>query len=126
MKPSNRQYTGPSQFFHNYEHNPEGLTHCRGPEGNPYRIVHYEGKHIISTEYAKGHDKKRDITWFKFNERLGPGWNLNSGTILAVKDVPESGKKKIYFKIDDTQFLRSGIDHSLLPEKLANLPPIKV
>jgi hypothetical protein len=88
MKPSERQYTGPLQFFHNYEHDPEGRTHCMGPESNPYIIVHYDGGHVINTEYAKGHDKKRDITWFRFMDKLGPGWDLASGVRIDKEDVP--------------------------------------
>lgn len=125
MKPSEREYTGPTQYFHNYEHDPEGRTHCRGPEGNPYRIVHYKGKHIINTQYAKGHGKGNIPQWFKFTDRVGLGWDLASGVKVEPRDVPNTGKLATYFRIDDEPILRSGADHDLIRDKLKDLPPLK-
>lgn len=128
MKPSEREYTGPTQFFHNYEHDPEGLTHCRGPASNPYRIVHVDGKHAISAEYARGHGKGSHLhaptQWFKFTNRLGLGWDLASGEEIESKDVPAKGKTKIYFVIDDEPVLKSGIAHDKIRDKLKDLTPL--
>ncbi len=124
MKPSEREYTGVTQFFHNYEHSFEGLTHCRGPVENPYRIVHYEGRHIINVEYAKGHGMRNIPQWFKFTERLGKGWLIVSGEKIESNEIPKEGKTKIYFNIDDKGLLRSGEDHDVIKEKLNNLEPI--
>jgi len=89
MKPGQRQYTGPLQFFHNYEHDPEGRTHCLGPKSNPYVIVHYDGRHVINVKYAKGHDKKRQGVWFYFPGRIGPGWDLATGEEIDKEEVPD-------------------------------------
>jgi len=132
MKPSKRKYVGVSQYFHNYEHDPEGLTHCRGPASNPYRIVHYKGQNIISTEYAKGHGKKREIQWFRFENRFGPGWNLASGVMVDSEDVPEKAKSKLYFKIGDRELvldelrLKSNLPHEVIKDKLKELKPLKL
>jgi len=126
MKPSEREYTGPTQYFHNYEHDPEGRTHCRGPEGNPYRIVHFKGKHIINTEYAKGHGKGNDPQWFKFTKRFGLGWDLSSAENVEHGDIPAKGKTKIYFKINDGPILKSKEDHDAIRDKLKDLPPLKL
>ena len=124
MKPSEREYTGVTQYFHNYEHDPEGLTHCRGPAGNPYRIVHFQGKHIINTEYAKGHGKGNIPQWFRFTKRFGLGWDLTSEIKVDSKDVPERGKTKIYFRIKDEPILKSKLDHNVVRDKLKDLPPL--
>ena len=132
MKPSERKYIGVSQFFHNYEHDPEGLTHCRGPASNPFRIVHYKGKNIISTEYAKGHGKNKKTQWFRFNKRLGPGWVLTSGIMIEPEDVPAKGKTKLYFKIGDRSLvndemsLKSKLPHEAIKDKLKELKPLKL
>ena len=124
MKDSKRKYTGITQYFHNYEHDPEGLTHCRGPKSNPYRIVHYKKGHTINVEYAKGHGIGCVPQWFKFTKRLGSGWDLVSGIEVESKDVPEPGKTKIYFKIDDEPIIKSKLEHDVVRDKLKNLPPI--
>ncbi len=132
MKPSKRKYTGASQFFHNYEHSHEGLTHCRGPASNPYRIVHRKGKHTISTKYAKGHGKNKKTQWFEFGSRTGLGWDLASGTKVAPKDVPARGKKKTYFKLNDKALvademkLKGKLPHEVIKDRLKRLPPRKV
>jgi hypothetical protein len=92
MKRGERKYTGVLQYFHNYEHDPEGRTHCMGPLSNPYIIVHYQGKHVINTQFAVGHDRKRERTWFQFLDRLGPGWDLASGLEIDKDDVPSKIK----------------------------------
>jgi len=79
MNPSERKYTGVLQFFHCYEHDPEGRTHCTGPASNPYVIEHVDGKHKISLPVAVGHGKKLEREWFRFTERLGDGWDMASG-----------------------------------------------
>lgn len=73
-----RKYDKPNNFFHNYEHSKEGRTHCKGPPSNPYLIKHSGGKHEISLQYAKGHGRT-GTQWFKFNKKLGDGWELESG-----------------------------------------------
>ncbi len=132
MKRSERKYIGVSQHFHNYEHDPEGLTHCRGPASNPYRIVHYKGHNIISTEYARGHGKKKETQWFRFEKRLGPGWSLASGIMVAPEDVPEKGKTKLYFKIGDRELvldesrLKSKLPHEVIKDRLKILSPQRI
>jgi len=125
MKPSDRQYTGVTQYFHNYEHDPEGLTHCRGPATNPYRIVHYNGGHIINVEYAKGHGKRNIPQWFRFTRKSGAGWDLTSGVEIEPTNIPANGKTKIYFKINDDPILKSKVAHDIVRDKLKNLLPIK-
>lgn len=80
-----RKYTGVTQFFHNYEHSPEGLTHCKGPPSNPYRITHVRGKHKITHQYAKGHGKGNKPQWFKFLVPFRSGFDLSSGTEVSGK-----------------------------------------
>ncbi|MBU2395667.1 MAG: hypothetical protein KKH70_20225 [Gammaproteobacteria bacterium] len=92
MKPSERKYTGPLQFFHNYEHDPEGRTHCLGPPSNPYIIIHDKGKHKINTPMARGHDKKGDTHWFKFPKIAG-GFDLARGEEVPLEWVTEALKK---------------------------------
>ncbi|KKK46946.1 hypothetical protein LCGC14_3160160 [marine sediment metagenome] len=43
-----RKYTGVMQFFHNFEHDSEGLNHCHSAGDFPYTIKHKNGKHVIS------------------------------------------------------------------------------
>lgn len=95
MKPSERKYTGPLQYFHNYEHDTEGRTHCLGPESNPYIIIHQNGKHLINTEYAVGHDKSVKRQWFRFDKKIGDSYDLSSGEMVDSSDVPKSKMKSI-------------------------------
>lgn len=95
MKPSERKYSGVGQYFHNYEHDPEGRTHCLGPESNPYVIIHSNGKHLINTEYAVGHDKGVNRQWFRFKKKLAGGYDLSSGEKVESNAVPASGRKAI-------------------------------
>ena len=92
MKPSKRKYTGPTQFFHNYEHDSEGRTHCLGPPTNPYIIIHDKGKHKINTPVARGHGKKGDTQWFKFPKTVG-GFDLAEGKPIPVEEAIASLKK---------------------------------
>ena len=92
MKPSERKYTGVTQFFHNYENDPEGRTHCLGLPSNPYVIDHYKGAHLISTQYAKGHGLQNKPQWFKFTARLGRGFDMASAIEVKPSEVPQKGK----------------------------------
>ena len=94
MKKSKRTYKGPSQFFHNYEHDPEGRKHCTGPASHPYRIVHEDRKHRITHKFAKGHGKGGKTQWFKFTKRLGIGYDLASGIKVAGPPPGFLKKKK--------------------------------
>lgn len=80
-----RKYTGPMQFFHNFEHDPKGRTHCKGPPSNPYIIAHEKGKHKITLRYARGHGRGAKPQWFKFTKRLGNGYDLASGVPVERK-----------------------------------------
>jgi len=95
MKPSERKYTGVLQYFHNYEHDPEGRTHCTGPASNPYKIVHKDGKHFINTEYAVGHGKNVERQWFKFTKKIDGLWDMSSSEKVDKDSVPEKGKKPV-------------------------------
>lgn len=78
-----RKFDKPWDFFHNYEHNPRGRNHCRGPLSNPYIITHEDGKDKISLEYARGHGRAKKMQWFKFTKRLGDGYDLSSGVKIG-------------------------------------------
>jgi len=93
MKPGEREYTGPLQYFHNYEHDPEGRTHCIGAASNPYVIIHEDGKHVINVKYARGHGKGNKPQWFEFTKKVEKGWDLASGEKIDSDKVPENGKK---------------------------------
>ena len=92
MKEGKRKYSGPLQFFHNYEHDREGRKHCTGPASNPYRIKHANGRHEISHRFAKGHGKKRKTQWWEFNKRLGTGWDMASGKKVEEPSRKDKGK----------------------------------
>ena len=94
MKPSKRKYTGPLQYFHNYEHDEEGRTHCLGPKSNPYVIAHKDGKHLINAPIAKGHGKGGEPKWFKFKKAAG-GFDLSTGKVIPVEEVNKSQKKAV-------------------------------
>lgn len=107
MNPSERKYTGPLQYFHNYEHDPEGRTHCKGPASNPYAIEHRDGVHVINCQFARGHGKGNKPQWFKFMKRVPGGWDLASGEMVEVSKVPERGKKP-GSKFDNYSKLKNG------------------
>ena len=94
MKAGERKYTGVLQYFHNYEHDPEGGTHCIGMPSNPYVIQHEDGKHIISTKFAKGHGRS-DVQWFEFSKRLGLGYDMSSYEKVDKSDVTAKGRLNI-------------------------------
>jgi len=83
--------TGSNEWhFHNYEH---GYKHCSGGEKNPYEVKHFDKKHGISKEYARGHGRGYEPQWFHFTNSLGDGWyDLASGSKVEVEKVPESFK----------------------------------
>jgi hypothetical protein len=91
MKNSLRKYNSPSQYFHNYEHDPEGRTHCIGPQSNPYTIEHVDGKHKITTKYAKGHGKGCVPQWFIFTKQLLDGFDLASGVQIEKSEIKAGG-----------------------------------
>lgn len=84
-----RRYTGILQFFHNYEHDPLGRNHCKGPASNPYAIAHVNGRHKISHRYAVGHGRGGVRQWFVFVEPLEDGFNLASGRRVSREPTPE-------------------------------------
>jgi hypothetical protein len=132
MLNSDRTYNSVLQYFHNYEHDPEGLTHCRGPENNPYRIVHYKGDHIINVKAARGHGKGNIPQWFKFTERSGSGWKLSSGEKVDNSTLTKEDKTKLYFNINDSAPMRilkamnSTKEHENALDSLKVLKPIPV
>ena len=74
-----RQYTGILQYFHNFEHSPQGLNHCKSNGQFPYTIKHHNGKHIISSRLAKGHGRGGKPRMFRFTKREAGGYNMTSG-----------------------------------------------
>ncbi len=90
MKASEREYTGVLQFFHNYEHDPEGRTHCYGLRDNPYVIIHMNGKHVISTEFARGHGR-RNTQWFHFTKKYAGGYDMAFYETVGRSDVTATG-----------------------------------
>lgn len=74
-----RKYTGVLQYFHNFEHDPQGRTHCSSSGEYPYTIKHSNGKHIISAQMARGHGRGGKPQLFRFTRRLGNGYDLASG-----------------------------------------------
>lgn len=82
-----RKYTGPTQYFHNFEHDPDGLNHCKSEGQYPYQIEHVDGKHKISAKIAIGHGKGNKPQAFEFSERLGDGWDLASGKPIEPKTI---------------------------------------
>ncbi len=81
-----RKYEAVVDYFHNYEHDPQGLTHCKGSDANPYEIKHFEDKHIISLAYARGHGENNTPQWFHFPKKLRDGFELESGKKINVPD----------------------------------------
>ena len=74
-----RKYTGTLQYFHNFEHDPKGRTHCKSSGKYPYRIEHMNGRHVISGRTAIGHGRAGKPQKFMFTKRLGSGWDMTSG-----------------------------------------------
>ena len=74
-----RTYNKPTDFFHNFEHDPKGRNHCKSNGKHPYTIRHKNGKHIISGKIAIGHGRGNKPQKFVFTRRLGSGWDLASG-----------------------------------------------
>ena len=90
---SPRKYEDVVDYFHNYQHSPEGLTHCTGSEANPYKIVHvlFGGRveHKISLSYARGHGEGNKEQWFRFRDYLEDGYHLETG-----EPIPEPPRDK--------------------------------
>ena len=78
-----RRYTGVVQLFHNAEHDPRCLNHCKSDGQLPYRIEHVNGKHKITAKVAVGHGQAGKPQTFCFTSRVGNGWNLSSGKRIA-------------------------------------------
>lgn len=78
-----RKYTGALQYFHNFEHSPDGRNHCKSNGTHPYTIRHSNGKHIISSPVAQGHGRGGKPQWFRFKKRLGGGYDMASGVKVA-------------------------------------------
>ena len=98
-----RKYTGVLQFFHNFEHDPEGLNHCHSDGDHPYTIKHENGKHIISHSIVRGHGRARKPQWFEFTVRLGDGYDMASGNKIEAplpKQVKRSTQDRIYKRAD--------------------------
>lgn len=79
-----RKYTGVLQYFHNYEHDPNGRTHCKSDGNYPYTIKHSNGKHIISSPVAIGHGRGGKRQAFRFTKRVGGGYDMNSGVRVTL------------------------------------------
>ena len=87
-----RDYSHVVDFFHNYEHDPAGLTHCEGSEANPYHITHVRiagrsgVQHVINLAYARGHGKDNQEQWFHFALPLRGGHWLEKGQKVPIPD----------------------------------------
>ena len=79
-----RKYTGVLQYFHNFEHDPTGRSHCHSNGNYPYTIRHYNGKHIISSRIVRGHGRGGKPQWFRFTRRLGGGYDMTSGVKISA------------------------------------------
>ncbi len=84
-----RKYTGVMQFFHNFEHDSEGLNHCHSDGDFPYTIKHKDGKHVISHSIVRGHGRGGKPQWFKFMVRFDDGFDMGSAVRI---DAPLSRK----------------------------------
>lgn len=87
-----RKYTGVMQYFHNFEHDPEGRNHCHSEGDYPYAIEHKDGKHIISARIARGHGRGCKPQWFKFTERCNGGYDMTSAVRI---DRPPAKSSKV-------------------------------
>jgi len=74
-----RTYNKVSDYFHNYEHDSKGRTHCHSDGKHSYRIKHRNRKHVISNKIATGHGRGNKPQKFRFTRKLGDGWDLSSG-----------------------------------------------
>ena len=91
-----RQYTGPTQFFHNFEHDPLGRTHCKGPPSNPYSVRHVGGKNVINRRLARGHGRGNKAQWFEFKKKLGNKYLLSSGVPIKDSEARKAlGRKRL-------------------------------
>jgi len=79
VRKSPRKYTGILQFFHNFEHDPKGRTHCHSKGNFPYTIEHMNRKHKISSKTAIGHGRGGKPQKFIFTRKLGDGYDMASG-----------------------------------------------
>lgn len=88
-------------FHNNASHGPGGhddtqgnygYQHCEGSESNNYKVKHLGKDHVITKQYARGHGVNTEPTWFKFTAKLKGGWDLASGEVIPVADVPDSFK----------------------------------
>lgn len=79
-----RKYTGVLQFFHNFEHDPEGLNHCHSEGDHPYSIKHKDGKHVISHSVVRGHGRGGEPQWFRFILKVDDGYDMASGKRIAA------------------------------------------
>lgn len=80
-----RKYTGTLQYFHNFEHDPRGRTHCKSSGKHPYTIRHRDGKHIISHPIAQGHGRGGKPQLFRFPKRLRDGFDMSKGIQITPK-----------------------------------------
>ena len=85
-----RTYDKVVDFFHNYEHDPTGLTHCIGSPSNPYHIHHVRitglsnVQHVIDLAYARGHGLGNEPQWFHFASPLRGGHWLERGEKVST------------------------------------------
>lgn len=90
-----RKYTGVMQYFHNFEHDPEGLHHCESEGQYPYTIEHKDGKHVISAPIARGHGRGCNPQWFRFTERTNGGYDMASGERIDKPSPPRRINRSI-------------------------------
>lgn len=90
-----RKYTGVMQYFHNFEHDPEGLNHCHSIGEYPYTIEHKDGKHIISAPIARGHGRGCKPQWFRFTERTNGGYDMASGKRIDKPPLPRRARSRV-------------------------------
>jgi hypothetical protein len=87
-----RNYDKVEPYFHNFEHNEAGTTHCHSEGNYPYEIKMVNGKHIITGHIARGHGYGNEPQWFVFINKLGSGYDLSSGIKI---DNPEQASSII-------------------------------
>ncbi len=88
-KPRKRQrsFNRVSHYFHNFEHDPQGRTHCRSNGQHPYQIEHLNGQHVITRHIAVGHGRGGKPQAFVFKRKRGKGFDLESG--VRVDKAPK-------------------------------------